>query len=75
MYGENIRALREQRGMTQSQLAELLGLKQTAVAAMESGLTQFSGVNRLRQVANALGVSLEDIVPLDNPQPDSILAK
>lgn len=63
MYGDTIRALREQRGMTQMQLAELLGVRQSAVANMESGLVQFSGVDRLRKVASALGVTLEDLIP------------
>ena len=62
MYGETIRSLREQRGMTQAQLAEMLGVKQSAVANMESGLTAFSGVERLRQIAVALDVSIEQIV-------------
>lgn len=70
MYGETIRTLREQRGMTQAQLAELLGLKQTAIANMESGLSAFSGVERLRQIAAALDVSIEEIVtPATKPEP------
>lgn len=62
MYGETIRAFREEKGMTQAQLAEALGLKQSAIANMESGLTAFSSVERLRQLAAALDVSIEDIV-------------
>ena len=70
MYGETIRALREQRGITQAQLAEMLGLKQSAIANMESGLSAFSSVERLRQIAMALDVSIEEIVtPTPKPEP------
>jgi transcriptional regulator with XRE-family HTH domain len=69
MYGDTIRSLREQKGMTQVQLAELLGVKQTAIANMESGLVQFSSVDRLRQIAAALDVSIEDMIPPDSQDP------
>jgi transcriptional regulator with XRE-family HTH domain len=62
MYGNVIRSLREQRGMTQAQLAAILGIRQSAVANMENGLVQFSGVDKMRRIAEALGVPVNDLV-------------
>ena len=62
MYGQTIRRLREQRNMTQGELADLLGVGQSAVANMENGLVQFSAVEKLRRIADILGVPLDDIV-------------
>jgi transcriptional regulator with XRE-family HTH domain len=62
MYGQTIRRLRKQRNMTQSELADLLGVGQSAVANMETGLVQFSAVDQLRRIADILGVPLSEIV-------------
>ena len=65
MYGEKIRTLRKQRGLTQTQLAALLGMKQHAIANIENGLTQFTGVDKLRRIADALDVPLDVLVDDD----------
>jgi transcriptional regulator with XRE-family HTH domain len=53
-----IRAIREQRGWSQSELANAAGMKQSRISAME-GLDYGSwSVNSLRRVAYALGVRL-----------------
>lgn len=62
MYGNAIRRLRKQRNMTQSELADALGVGQSAVANMENGLVQFSAVDQLRRIAEILGVPLAEIV-------------
>ena len=56
----NIKALREQAGLTQTELAERANVDQSAVSRWESGDTH----PRRRQMpilAQALGVSLEDL--------------
>ena len=56
----NIKALREQAGLTQTELAERANVDQSAVSRWESGDTH----PRRRQIpilAQALGVSLEDL--------------
>ncbi len=59
--GQNVQTLREQRGLTQQQLARIAGLPRATWAHVESG-----GANPtlavLHRVATALAVSLEELV-------------
>lgn len=64
-----IARLRIARGLTQTQLARLVGTKQPSIARLESGASQPS-VAFLRKVAAALGVRLEvHFVSLGNGDP------
>ncbi len=57
-----IARLRIKRGLTQAQLAELVGTKQPSIARLESGAVEPS-LSFLRKVAAALGAHVEvDIV-------------
>jgi len=56
--GYQIARLRIQRGLTQAQLAELVGTKQPAIARLESGQGTPS-IAFLRRLACALGAKLE----------------
>ena len=55
---QQIVALREKRGLTQRQLAKLLGTSQPYVAKLESGRVRNLGVKTLVKCARALGASL-----------------
>jgi transcriptional regulator with XRE-family HTH domain len=55
---QQIVALREKRGLTQRQLARLLGTSQPYVAKLESGRVKNLGVKTLVKCARALGASL-----------------
>jgi len=55
---QQIVALREKRGLTQKQLAKLLGTSQPYVAKLESGRVKNLGVKTLVKCARALGASL-----------------
>jgi transcriptional regulator with XRE-family HTH domain len=55
---QQIVALREKRGLTQRQLAKLLGTSQPYVAKLESGRVKNLGVKTLVKCARALGASL-----------------
>ena len=55
---QQIIALREKRGLTQKQLARLLGTSQPYVAKLESGRVKNLGVKTLVKCARALGASL-----------------
>jgi DNA-binding XRE family transcriptional regulator len=58
-----VACLRIMRGLTQEQLAELVGTKQPSIARLESGRTE-PRLSFLRQVVEALGGHLEvRIVP------------
>lgn len=57
----NIKALREQAGMTQAELAEKANVDQSAVSRWEKGDTR----PRRRQLpilANALGVTVDELI-------------
>jgi transcriptional regulator with XRE-family HTH domain len=53
-----IREIREKKGISQSQLAELTGLKQQSIARIESGKYS-TGSRILENIADSLGVSVE----------------
>ena len=55
---QQIVALRERRGLTQRQLAKLLGTSQPYVAKLESGRVKNLGVKTLVKCAQALGASV-----------------
>ncbi|GAP73080.1 hypothetical protein SAMD00024442_6_41 [Candidatus Symbiothrix dinenymphae] len=58
--GKRIRELRMQKGLSQLQLAELVGLRQPHIARIELG-TYATGIDILSKVANALDCDLEVI--------------
>lgn len=58
--GKNIRALRKQAGLTQTALAEALGIKQQVVVRYEKEEIN-PEVAKLPALAKALGVSIEEL--------------
>lgn len=76
-WGRKIRERREALGMTQTQLAELLGVHQPAVSAIEKGTSAPRDVTKFR-IAGALGMTVEDLFAYPNvipPFPQSDLPK
>lgn len=59
--GERIAALRNQRGLTQVQLAEALGYSQQQVLSFEKGRRRVP-VSALPDLSKALGVSVEELL-------------
>ena len=60
--GKNpIKVFREYRGLTQLKLSELVGVKQSYIAQLESGKKK-GGVRVLKKIATALGLDLDDLV-------------
>ncbi len=55
-----VKVFREHRGITQSQLAQAAGLKQSYVSQIESG-TRTGSVDVLKRIAGALRVDLNDL--------------
>ena len=59
--GEKIRGIRTLKGLSQENLAEMLGLSLPAYADVERGKKDVT-IKRLEQIAEKLGVSLNDIL-------------
>ena len=62
--GRNVRRIREQKGITQEQLAELSGFSQQYLSGLERGLRNPTIVT-LYELAQTLGVSHVDLVKPD----------
>jgi len=60
-------ALRQARGLTQNQVAELLGTKQQAIARLEDPTYTGHSLSMVRRYVEALGASLDvTIVPIED---------
>lgn len=59
--GYKIREIRERRGITQVELAEKSGVSRTTIYGLESGEEKITTTKTLNKLANALGVSVEEI--------------
>ena len=58
----NIRRLREAKGLSQEKLARLADVANNTLIKMESGENQNPTLNSLKKVAKALGVSVDDLI-------------
>ena len=59
--GEAICALRHNHGMTQEQLAKLIGVTQQYIQLIESGKRKPT-IELVKKIASALGVTVSDLV-------------
>lgn len=62
IWGAGVRTLREEQGLTQTQLAELSGVGQPTISRVERGSRQISDGVRVR-LATALGVDAHGLFP------------
>lgn len=69
-YGENIKKIRKEKGLTQKQLGKKLGISQAAIGQFESNKTN-PKMETLRRIANALEVDLWEIVELEQMDEDT----
>lgn len=65
---QDIAALRELRGVTQAQLAQMIGVSQPMIARLESGKAQNIGIRTLVRIATALGGQVHLAIKAD-PRP------
>ena len=65
MIGERIASARTRAGLTQAQLAELVGVSQTSLSRWESGEMSLNA-KRLEKLATALEVSIDWLVRGDH---------
>jgi transcriptional regulator with XRE-family HTH domain len=61
MYGDKIRLIREMRGLSQENVATLLGIGQNSYSRIETNQAKLD-VKMLEKIADALGVSPMDIL-------------
>lgn len=66
--GQRIKQLREARGLTQKDLGEKVGRKQPAIAMLESGQTSLASLILASDLADALGVQIDDLIPEKDDQ-------
>ena len=67
IFGRHLRELRLARGLTQQQLAAVIGSTHPFISKMERGLA-LPGLAMLRRLADALGCNITDlVVVLDEP--------
>lgn len=57
--GERISIMRRRRNMTQIQLGAVIGVNQSEIHRLETGLTKDPGVSRVIELAKALRVSMD----------------
>ncbi len=58
----NIKKLREVKGLSQEKLARLADVANNTLIKMESGENQNPTLDTLKKVAKALGVSVDDLI-------------
>ena len=57
-FGNSIKVLREEKGITQEKLAEMVGLKEPHIARIEAGKHSF-GIDQYLSIIKELGYILE----------------
>ena len=65
-FGANLRALRNGKGLTQEQAAELLNVSKQSVSRWETGIT-WPDIAFLPQLASFYGVSVDSLLGADGP--------
>lgn len=72
--GKKIRAVRDQRSVTQASLANATGLTRSSIANLEAG-RQRVPVHTLAAIAASLGTSLDDLAPVSQLGADGVEAR
>ncbi len=67
--GKKLREFRESRGMTQTELAERLNIKQALVSAYELGTVRMHGA-LIAAFAKTLDASADEILGIEKPRPN-----
>jgi transcriptional regulator with XRE-family HTH domain len=59
--GEGIKKIRQQKGLSQEKLARLTDISLNTLTKIESGFTKSPSFQTVMKIANALGVSLDEL--------------
>jgi transcriptional regulator with XRE-family HTH domain len=66
-FGNRLRAVRRQSGISQEKLGDLAGLDRTYVSSVERGRNNISLLN-IARLAKALGVPIAELFPSENTE-------
>ncbi len=69
--GENIKRLREEKGLTQQQVAELVNMHRSNYSKVESGQRELS-VKALSKIAKYFGITLDELVNGEGGLPEEV---
>ncbi|WP_234737048.1 helix-turn-helix domain-containing protein [Tellurirhabdus bombi] len=69
--GAQIRQLRQQKGYSQENMADILGISTTAYGDIERGKTDLT-LSRLQQISIALGTNMQELLGEALPQPQEL---
>lgn len=62
MIAQNIRKYRKKKGVSQDKLSKIAGVTYNTIIKIESGATSNPRVETLKQIADALGVKIDDLI-------------
>lgn len=62
VIAENIKKYRKKKGITQDKLSKLADITYNTIIKIESGVTSNPRVETLKSIANALNVSIDDLM-------------
>jgi len=62
MLSDNIKKFRKKKGMSQDKLAKLADVTHTTLVKLESGANDNPTVKTLKKIADALEISLDDLI-------------
>ena len=59
---KNITKMREQHGLSQDRLSKMADISHNTIIKIESGAIQNPGIDTAQKIANAFGVSVDDLI-------------
>jgi transcriptional regulator with XRE-family HTH domain len=62
IIAKNIKKYREKKGISQDKLSKLAGITLHTIAKIESGATPDPRIETVKKIADALGVSVDDLI-------------
>ena len=62
IIAKNIKKYREKKGISQDKLSKLAGITLHTITKIESGATSDPRIETVKKIANALGVSVDDLL-------------
>lgn len=63
---KSMKEIREEKGITQIELAKQCGIQQATVSDIERGRVKSPSVDTAQKIAKALGVSIGELFPVNN---------